>query len=383
MNPKRPSSTVLTWMCLAVCGAMAAAGLWPFNFQPVNHAALDPAPAGLRFEAPAERSKRDLGGIVFTPEPLKPSPQADARPGEVSLDIALRAAEESGSCLRRILDVRRPDGGEAFFIGQWKSYVIVRAVAPQGSGAPYRDAGLGHVLIAGRTIRVTIVSSAGGTTLFVDGQPARYFEMSLLPEGGSLEGHTLYFGNSPDLQCPWSGDIYRCAVFGRALAPADAAALERTQANGSSACADAVACYRFDDPAGMQLQDRSAAQNHLHLAERLFFAKPFLRGVDRQSFSFSDIVLNLLGFMPFGFLMTLRLRMAGVLSEDHCGWVAVVLGLTVSLAIETLQVFLPGRDSSLLDLAANTIGTAMGAGILTVLANGRRERQLRFSTLSL
>lgn len=151
---------------------MVAAGLWPFNFQPENSAAWDPTIAGLRFSAPPARSKSDLGGIVFTPEPLKLSKQEFVRPGELSIAISLRAAHEPDGCLHRIVDVRRPDGSEAFFIGQWKTFFIVRTFAPQGSGKPHRDAGVRGVLTEGRTIRVAITSSAGGTHLLVDGQPA-------------------------------------------------------------------------------------------------------------------------------------------------------------------------------------------------------------------
>jgi hypothetical protein len=380
MHLKGLSSTVLNWMCFAVCGGMVAAGLWPFNFQAENSAVWGPAIGGLRFSAPPARSKSDLGGIVRTPEPLKfPKPET-VRPGDLSIAISLRAAREPDACLQRILDVRRPDGSEAFFIGQWRSYFIVRTFAPQGSGKPHRDAGVGSALTEGRPIRVAVTSSTSGAHLLVDGLPAHDFEMSLLPEGGTLEGHTLYFGNSPDLQCPWSGDIFRFELFGRAAAPADAAAaLARMGTDGSSACAQAIACYRFDDPAGLQLSDRSPAGNHLRLDERLFFGKPFLRGVDRESVSASDLAFNLIGFMPFGFLVNLRLRAAGMLSSCRSGWITVALGLALSLAIEWIQVFLPGRDSSLLDLAANTIGTAIAVGMIGMSSNRGEHRMPIFA----
>ena len=40
---------------------------------------------------------------------------------------------------------------------------------------------------------------------------------------------------------------------------------------------------------------------------------------------------------------------------------AVIVGFGVSLAIEWLQAYLPSRDSSMRDLFANTLGTALGA----------------------
>ncbi|NTV84832.1 MAG: VanZ family protein [Bacteroidales bacterium] len=42
---------------------------------------------------------------------------------------------------------------------------------------------------------------------------------------------------------------------------------------------------------------------------------------------------------------------------------AMIAGFAVSLSIELTQVWLPGRDSSLLDLTANTVGSTIGAAM--------------------
>jgi glycopeptide antibiotics resistance protein len=74
-----------------------------------------------------------------------------------------------------------------------------------------------------------------------------------------------------------------------------------------------------------------------------------------------DIVINILGFMPFGFIVYRYRRLA---KPDGRAWNvvwAVCVGATLSLAIELTQVWLPNRDSSATDLFCNTLGTFLGA----------------------
>jgi VanZ family protein len=72
-----------------------------------------------------------------------------------------------------------------------------------------------------------------------------------------------------------------------------------------------------------------------------------------------DVVVNIIGYLPLGFLAVLaaypRRRGAG----------AFVFGLACAVAtsflLESLQLYLPSRTSSNLDLLANTVGGAAGA----------------------
>ena len=78
----------------------------------------------------------------------------------------------------------------------------------------------------------------------------------------------------------------------------------------------------------------------------------------------SDLVMNVLMFVPFGFVYQLT-RPRGAAPD----WPQVaVLGAAISGAIEILQLFSPMRYSSLMDVVANTTGAAVGAWLFARLA---------------
>jgi VanZ family protein len=86
------------------------------------------------------------------------------------------------------------------------------------------------------------------------------------------------------------------------------------------------------------------------------------------SFSFSDAAINILGFIPLGYLM-----MAYLLSSDRMkkeipvSCLAIAICICISLLIELSQYYIPGRISSLLDLLFNGLG-ALGGIIYYLLA---------------
>ena len=76
-------------------------------------------------------------------------------------------------------------------------------------------------------------------------------------------------------------------------------------------------------------------------------------------FSYTDLIVNVLGFIPFTFALV-----AALVGGMRPGWAAVTAVLVafgLSLSVETLQNFLPSRVSSNVDLGCNTLGGLIGA----------------------
>lgn len=86
------------------------------------------------------------------------------------------------------------------------------------------------------------------------------------------------------------------------------------------------------------------------------------------TYSATEYTANIVLFVPFGVLVGLLTRLRP--------WTVVGLGLATSTAIELTQLlFLPDRVADVRDLIANTLGTAVGAGILVVARRRSRTRE--------
>jgi VanZ family protein len=83
-----------------------------------------------------------------------------------------------------------------------------------------------------------------------------------------------------------------------------------------------------------------------------------------------DVVANLAGYLPLGFLLHLGLVRGGrppLLSAA----LAFILGTALSFALETLQNALPQRISSNLDFGLNVLGVAAGIALAALFGRGR------------
>jgi VanZ family protein len=104
----------------------------------------------------------------------------------------------------------------------------------------------------------------------------------------------------------------------------------------------------------------------------------FLQAPLPQYWTGFDVIANLLGYAPLGFLLALAMLRSG---WGHWSWpMAVGLPVLLSLAVETLQNYLPMRVPSNVDLALNTAGAALGAStawVLERLGGLRRWTQFR------
>ncbi|HEX5338591.1 MAG TPA: VanZ family protein [Gallionella sp.] len=72
-----------------------------------------------------------------------------------------------------------------------------------------------------------------------------------------------------------------------------------------------------------------------------------------------DAAINLLAYLPFGLLVALSLRARFSAAASLSG--ALCAGALLSASMEYLQMYLPSRVSSNMDLLANSVGTLLGA----------------------
>jgi len=78
-----------------------------------------------------------------------------------------------------------------------------------------------------------------------------------------------------------------------------------------------------------------------------------------------DFAINAVAYTPFGFFVALVPRRRPPLGRLS---VAIAAGAAMSFAMETLQMFVPPRDASMIDVISNTIGAAIGGLAAAALA---------------
>lgn len=356
---------------LLLTAGLLFAGLWPFDPSPKNRAYWLPNEGGLYFDGHRDRWKLSVGGIAYTPAGLRSVKPTSSEKGSFTIEIVLRPAVEVSSGVPYIVGFSDDSGNEAFYLGQWKQSLIVRWYTLDQSGKRWiKEIGVRDALIKGKTQQVTLVSNRTACNIYVNARLAKNFQdVALVGERESIRGYSVILGNSEDAKSSWTGRILALKVYERALSESEIA----QDLSGPAKIAPSeglVAAYAFDKSHSTSIPDLSGNMNTLTVPERVALTNSILAWPDwrnqKDSSPAKDIVVNILGFVPFGFLFALWRVQAYPPRRWRSYLFAVLIGAFISLVIEVGQAFIPARDSNMMDLISNTVGTAIGAVFLVL-----------------
>jgi hypothetical protein len=340
----RPRFIAVLFVAVLCC--ILLAGLWPFG-HPRNEVTWLPNHHAIRFgEYGTVLSLRALSG-----------PTTDSCTVEMWLQP--RRADDSGTLFGFY------GSGGALGISLHQSLADLRLDNHAKRGRPAK-AYIGDVFRVRTPLFLTVASGPVDTAVYLDGVLTRTVSR-FVPSAPVCSG-SFVVGDSPSSDHTWQGDLYGLAIYRRALTATEImihyrswkAAGRPSESGGSKP--DAL--YLFNESRGNLVHDHGASGGvHLVIPERYVIARPTFLGFPAMSYEgkwddVEDIVINIGGFVPFGFtlcaLLSLRTRLPRVAT------LTVLAGLAVSLAIETSQVYLPTRNSDLTDVLTNTFGTWLG-----------------------
>ena len=344
-------------------------GLWPFNFYPRNRVQWIAGENGIHLARYA---------IAYSEHPLRLNPQASfGQPtGCFAIEVWLQAGTEPSGGVPVILSLFDGRLPENLLIGQWKSGILIRApLSEQGEARGYREIGIDKTLQKGRKVLVTVTADSTGTAFFVDGILVRRYPKYIFP--AQLVQGQLILGNAATQDRTWEGNMYGLAFWGKSLSSMEVMNHHRlwiehkaTRLAGEEGLA---ALYLFDAGPTQWIDDESGMRLRLYVPERYqvlrkrVLSSPLTDYRLTRSY-FKDVVVNILGFVPFGFIFFLH-RME--ISPNLGSWnilMPILLGAVISLSIELLQAFLPSRSSQLTDLFMNISGVAIGIGFALIAA---------------
>lgn len=227
--------------------------------------------------------------------------------------------------------------------------------------------------------------------VFLDGQNVHE---ELLPGGDFSNWDAFYplmLGNEATGNRPWSGKIFLVAIYNRGLSAVEILQNYRagrffddvSQMKARRIIEGLAALYSFEATTGGLIRNWSPLGPALNLeivTEAQIWKGSFLARSGPllpwgSGFS-DDVVVNLLAFVPLGFLSFLAMR-GPCSSWLRCGLLVLASGLSLSLFSESLQYFSPNRTSSLNDVINNGVGTALGVAVAVLYSRSERFRRRR------
>jgi hypothetical protein len=346
----------LPLVCLLVVSTLFTAGLWPFNPFPRNQVTWLPTGEGLQFGD---------HGVAFSREPLeRTGPKRDS-----SCTLAIRAQPDAVSrgASGTLIGIYTAENTSQFRLLQWRDFLLIRK--------EYRDTNnhfkttevdLEHVFVNPEPVSFTITLGPEGSVAYRNGIRAAgttRVGLSCADFAGQL-----VLGDSATIDNAWRGNILDLALYDRELRPQEIASKYASWNGkqtdpGPGGEQHLVAQYTFNEGSGQTVHGVPGSAPDLYIPE--IFKVPHKKMLmwpweeSHDKLEFRDIAINIFGFVPFGFVFVAYLTWNRNVSPSML--ITILCGAAISLTIEILQEYIPGRDSGILDIFTNTLGTFLGA----------------------
>ncbi len=355
---------------LTLAAGLFVAGFWPLGFSPRNRVSPASEGRGLYFDGTKSSLRLSVGGLAYSDSVPGKAHAPDAAKGSLTILIRLRPGQENGGSVPRIVSWAEASGREALYLGQYKENLIVRWFAAKpGGGTTPLEIGVGGTLIKSKTRRLAITSDQKETIIYADGRRTRRVPGAALLAGErSIPDYRIFLGNTPQADSPWTGAILDLALYDRPLGE-DEIFEDWRRSSDRLGDPDPVrdgltAAYKFETGESGRVSDFSGNGNDIIVPARIRINNKVLEWPDLNSESVAslakDMIANILGFIPFGFVFLLWLDDEKRRPRRRSYLFVIALGAFFSLAIEVTQAFMPARDSSLSDLICNILGTMLG-----------------------
>ena len=344
-------------LCVCTLCIILVAGLWPFH-SPENQVKLLENENAIQF---------GRYGSSLSAGKFHANASNDGTSG--SIEVWLKPRLLHGNKTVLAFDSSEHPG-EPFSIVQSDDALLIRRYNVDDEGisrtAVFEVPG---VFRAEKRVFATVTLGRRSTSVYIDGAPAMRSQI-LGSSTNNLSGR-LVLANSPTADNSWSGAIFGVAIYHKELTAAQVrqhyeswTVAEKPDITYDEA---PVGLYLFDERGGRIVHNQLDITTDLLMPTHYFVLHPSFLAPAWRRFRYGwpgwsywqDVMVNIVGFVPVGFLLLNYLSI--VHSVKWRAATVILLGFFVSLTIETVQSFLPTRDSDMNDLITNTLGTAVGA----------------------
>ena len=345
-------SKLLAVLCIGVLCIILTLGLWPFH-SPKNDVTWLKQANGVSF---GRYGTVQSSGVLSSARGVGGSVEVWVRPDRWTFCTILAFYTPES---RRLFDLQQS-------LSDLKLEVAVQDDKDQTTRTRlYVGDAFLHPLQQRKPIFVTVTYGADGTRIYLDGISAEAAPRFEIP-------HEAFTGRIVVGDSPWQPDSFQGQIRGLAIYDAE---LEGTEVfhhyvtwtkNGHPDIKESnrnIALYLFDERTGSVIHDRAAAGVNLHIPEIYTVVdkialESFWKEFKASRSYWKDALMNIVGFIPVGFICYAYFRVARPIRKAML--VTLAVGAATSLTIEVLQAFLPTRDSGTTDLITNTLGTYVG-----------------------
>ena len=288
--------------------------------------------------------------------------------GSFTIEIGIKPEPSNQEGFNLILVLHAGRDRDQLLIGQYRASLIIMNGDDYSNRRKTKRIVLNSVFQSSKEILQSITTGEEGTNAYIDGRLIKR-KKDLRLEIPSTRP-VLILGNSPYGNNSWRGDIYGLVFYDYVLKP------ERVKLhfdNGSTARNFSFASqenpfllYFFDEKKGVRSLDHGNGNHHLKIPARVHILKRRILSFPRVELKLNknfikDVVVNLLGFIPLGFILSATFIQFGGILKKRVILITVALCFLISLIIEVAQGWIPSRSSQILDLMLNTGGALMGA----------------------